>query len=162
MRALRLLAMPLLASIGIAPAVAQSSVAQSAQPQAHVPLVMPSPFARQPLPGDHRFSFDPGGGISLFAPKPRGTGFSQTLPSLHLRRYDQFSSWPDSNALRSLGPLRTQRTVVVAHNDVCYTIREYTFTRDHPDSDATSMKDYSACRPASNFHLKGAAPASPR
>ena len=160
MRVLSLLAMPLLASIGIAPAVAQSSGAQSAPSQAHTPLVLASPFSRQPLPGDHRFSFDPGAGVSLS--KPRGTGFNQTIPPLHLHRYNQFALGFDSDILFQLAPLRMPQAVIMAHNDVCYTVREYTFTRDHPDSDATSMKDYSACRPASNFHLKGAAPASPR
>jgi hypothetical protein len=54
------------------------------------------------------------------------------------------------------------RTVIVAHNDVCYTVREYVFTRDDPESGATAMKDCTACRPANNFRLKGAAPALPR
>jgi hypothetical protein len=50
----------------------------------------------------------------------------------------------------------------VARNEVCYTVREYTFTRENPQSDATTMKDHYACSPANNFHMKGAAPSLPR
>jgi hypothetical protein len=170
MRALRLLAMPLLASIWVGCGAAQSGVVQSgaAQPgfaQAaplpldQSPLATPSPFSLQPMPRSHSFPLNSGTGTSPFASKPATPGFNQTIPPLHLRRSDRFASWPGSDILFQLAPLQPARTVIMAHNDVCYTVREYTFTRDHPDSDATTMKDYSACRPASSFHLKGAAPA---
>jgi hypothetical protein len=164
MRVLRLLAMPLLALIWVAPAVAQSgaaqsSVAQSApSPQNHSPLATPNPPSWQTLPGSRPFSLNPW----PFTPKPGGPGFNQTIPPLSLRRYNQFPSGQDPSILLLQAAQRMQRTVIVAHNDVCYTIREYTFARDNPGSDATTMKDYSACRPANNFHLKGAVPASPR
>ena len=174
MRVLRLLAAPLLASIWISPAVAQSGTAQSSLGQSRgaqsapsrqyrSPFATPLPFSLQPLPGSHRFSLNPGTGTYgtgtfLFAPKPGGPGLNQTIPSLHLRRDDRFATWPNSDILFQLAPQRMQRTVIMAHNDVCYTVREYTFTRDNPKSDATRIKDYSACSPASNFHLKAAAP----
>jgi hypothetical protein len=157
MRVLRLLAVPLLASIWVAPAVAQSGVAQSAQSQQdYSPLATPPLLFSQPLPASQRFSLSPGTVPSLFAPSPAGTTLNQAIPPLHLRRYSQFPSGQDTNILFQLA--RAQRTVTMAQNDVCYTVREYTFTRDNPASDATTMKDYSACRPANNFHLKGAAP----
>jgi hypothetical protein len=161
MRVLRLLALSLLASIWVAPAVAQSGHAQSVPSQQdHSPLATPAPPTSQPQsPGSRTFSLNPW----PFTPKPGGPGFNQTIPPLNLRRYKLFPSGQDPSILLLQAAVqRLQRTVTIAHNDVCYTVREYTFTRDNPDSDATTMKDYSACRPATSFHLKGAAPVSPR
>jgi hypothetical protein len=164
MRVLRLLALSLLAPVWVAPAVAQSELTQSAVAQSapsqpdQSPLATPTPPSLQPLPGSQRFSLNPW----PFTPKTGGPGFSQTIRPLNLRRYNQFPSAQDPSILLLQAAQRMQRTVIVAHNDVCYTVREYTFTRDDPQSDATTMKDYSACRPANSFHLKGAAPALPR
>lgn len=147
MRILRLLALSLLTSIWIAPVLAQSVPSQQDQ----------SPRAT-PTPGSRTFSLNPW----PFTPRPGGPGFNQTIPPLNLRRYKLFPSGQDPSILLLQATQRMQRTVIIAHNGVCYTVREYTFTRDNPDSDATTMKDYSACRPATSFHLKGAAPVSPR
>jgi hypothetical protein len=169
MRVLRLLAVPLLlVFIWVGCGAAQSGVVQSGAAQSgfaqaaplpldQSPLATPSPFSLQPKSRSHGFSLNPGSGTSLFALKPDAPGFNQTIPPLRLRRYDRFASWPGSDILFQMAPLRTPRTVIVAHNDVCYTVREYTFTRDHPESDATTLKDYTACRPAGSFHLKSAA-----
>lgn len=167
MRVLRLLAVPLLASIWCVPGVAQSGVVQSGPaqsglaPQDRSPLATPLPLLSQPLAGSHRFSLILGtapSGASLSAGKVGAAGFSQTIPPLRLRRYDPLASLPGSDILFQLAPLQPRRTITMAQNELCYTVREYTFTRDNPASDATTMKDYSACRPANNFHLKGAAP----
>jgi hypothetical protein len=173
MRFLRLLAVPLLASIWVGCGTAQSGVVQSGAVQSgfaqaaplpldQSPLATPSPFSLQPPARSHSFPLNSGTGTSLFTSKPVAPGFNQTIPPLHLRRLDRLASWPGSDILFQLAPLRTQRTVMMAHNDVCYTVRAYTFTRDHPASDATTMKDYYACSPAGSLHLKGAAPGAPR
>ena len=155
MRVLHFLAAPLLASIGIIPGLAQS--AQSQQGQS--PFTMPSPFPSQPLPATHSFSLPPGAGPFRPALKP---GEAQTLSPLRLGRDNLFPAGQRLDILSLQAALQTQRTVIMERNQVCYTVREYTFTRDNPDSDATRMTDYYACRPASNFHVKGIAPTSPR
>jgi hypothetical protein len=38
----------------------------------------------------------------------------------------------------------------------CYTLRQYQFEQVDPRSDATRFKDYSACQPSGQVHLKGA------
>ena len=59
MRALRLVAVPLLASMWIATGVAQSGVVQSAQSQPdQSPLAIPAPSSLQTMQGTHRFSLN--------------------------------------------------------------------------------------------------------
>jgi hypothetical protein len=98
------------------------------------------------------------------------------IRSLNLRALDPNArganaNWLSPRTLRLLNPFVDHPNLLVAldtppvevaGSQHCYTVRQYIFTRDNPESDATRMTDYYACRPANNFHLKGIAPGSPR
>jgi hypothetical protein len=147
----RLLVAGLLLSFWVAPGTAQS--VQS--PQDHSPLVAPSPFFSQPLPGSTQSWLNFGTRIPLFAPKAQdGTALKQALPPLNLRRFHLFPTTPYPILLSRLSPLLGQHVTILTRNEEpCYAIRDYRFTREDPTSDATRLSGYSTCQPASQVHL---------
>jgi hypothetical protein len=137
----RILLVPLLISLWIAPGAAQS-------PQKQAPLTPPNPFAAQPMPGSRIAPLDFHSRIQGPAPNPSdGAVHRLTSPPI-LKQFDLFGSGP--NALHA-------PAILIARSDArCYTIRDYRFSRVSPDSDATRLGGSSTCESASQVHLKDA------
>jgi hypothetical protein len=51
--------------------------------------------------------------------------------------------------------LRHSRNLAIG-SERCYPVREYRIQRNNPNSDATRFKDYLACEPANQFHIRAA------
>ena len=50
--------------------------------------------------------------------------------------------------------INLSRDTSAASGGMCYSMRNYRFERDKPDSDSTSFKDYSTCQSAAQFQAK--------
>jgi hypothetical protein len=137
-----------------APAAAQSARSPQAAPAAafpHSPVTIPSWDGRTriPVPGSH--------------PKAATAG-KQAPSALNLKRPRVFSVRPGALQRFQLQPQSPPVLLSLnpaSNGERCYTVREYRFQRDNGSSDATTFKNYDACSPASQFHLRAAVSTRP-
>jgi hypothetical protein len=145
MRLPGLLSLPLLMSRCVAPGVAQS-------PQTIAPPPLPNVFATQPLPGSRIPPMD-------FHAQPPNANDASThkLSPRTLKLLNPFVFHPnDLYALETpYVSVRLGAGIQVAHNERCYAIRDYNFSRVAPQSDATKLSGTSTCEPAAQVRLKG-------
>lgn len=126
MYAHRLLVLPLLISICVAPVAAQSSSDKTSSSASVCPASKCS--------GDIRFQLY----VPFHSDRNGATEHSSAIiPPLQLH---------------AIPPLEG----ALGQSDVCYSIRGYHVTRDDPASDSTRPAGYSTCQPAARFDVKDA------
>jgi len=131
----RLLVLPLLFSVCVAPVAAQSSLDRN-------------PVSSQPL-------------TALPQNAQSGIRADQIIPPLDFRRPVLPLGFQPSFHLDGIGPSQTilryvQLPAGEQSDGTCYSIRSYRVTRDDPESDSTRLAGYSTCQPAARFQLKDA------
>jgi hypothetical protein len=73
------------------------------------------------------------------------------------QRLPGFSTIPDVRGILSLLAQRMMARGIPpspANRSLCYAMRNYQVEQDHPESDATHLKDYSTCQAAGQFQTK--------
>ena len=130
MYAHRLLVLPFLISICVAPVAAQSSSDTTSSSASVCPASKCS--------GDIRFQ--------LYVP----FHWDRNGPTEHS------SAIIPPLQLHAIPPLEGALGPTLAQSDVCYSIRGYRVTRDDPASDSTRPAGYSTCQPATRFDVKDA------
>ena len=131
----RLLVLPLLFSVCVAPVAAQSSLDRN-------------PVSSQPL-------------TALPQNAQSGIRADQIIPPLEFRRPVLPLGFQPSFHLDGIGLSQTNLRYVQLpageqSDGTCYSIRSYRVTRDDPESDSTRLAGYSTCQPAARFQLKDA------
>ncbi len=136
----RLLILSFLIPACVAPAAAQSAPDRTLFTSSSSPKTTPQQQFQLRLP-----PLSQNAQINSFQPPSPQVSFnlSPTTPHTYL------GLSPNSSLSRKFATLAQNAAP-------CYTMRSYSFTRDHPKSDTTTFADYSTCQSSAQFHVKDA------